>query len=435
MSLKTIFISAVYLLIVSCNRGPDNAGNDATPTPASSPTPTAATTAACGMADGICPAACTFYDDNDCVKCNSVVGLTAPVESCSAEWPCTNLLPTYPAQGIYEISTGSDIPSCQTQFPTAATIVGCVRGGRGAFNDGPPKNWIDEDGISRYWCEYRPSGTASNSKRPLLIYIPGSGSNADAIYDFTLLRAKAIDYDNLSGDSSRKGIILVSTQGRNLHWPTASTEEGSKHDSYHRNLATNRDVAFVDHIIDTLVAEGVVDPNRIYLTGWSNGARFATFYGISRHQTATAGGNKVAAVAVYSGGDPYENIATEQSPSCKQNPYPQTQLPFLVITRNCDAITCNQEHFDTFSAEGWIITPGNQVEAWFSTLQNTMNNSHAQWLKINYYGADTASCLALPICTRQTATRNHFCWPDGISDGGGVDREIDLLEFLKSNPR
>ena len=178
-----------------------------------------------------------------------------------------------------------------------------------------------------------------------------------------------MDYNNLSGDAGRPGYILVSVQGRNLHWPTVDPEEGSKHDSYHRNPAANRDVAFFDHLIDSLVAEGVADPKRIYLTGWSNGARFSAYYGITRHESPTPGGNRVAAIAPYSGGDPFENIASGQAPSCKQDPYPATTLPFLLISRNCDGIACNQEQFDFFNQSGWTMTPGNQAEAWLSTLR------------------------------------------------------------------
>jgi poly(3-hydroxybutyrate) depolymerase len=225
--------------------------------------------------------------------------------------------------------------------------------------------------------------------------------------------------------------------GRNLHWPTADPEEGSKHDSYHRNPATNRDVAFVDHLIDSLVAEGVADPKRIYLTGWSNGARFAAYYGITRHETSTPGGNKVAAIAPYSGGDPFENIASTQAPSCKQAPYPATTLPFLLISRDCDGIACNQEQFDYFVLNGWTMTPGNQAEGWITTLTSPpMNDASVQWLKIDHLGADAGFCMATgpASCRIVLAVRNHFCWPDGVSDGGGNDRELDMLNFFKANP-
>ena len=393
----------------------------------------------CGIPDGICPDGCTFYDDEDCTACNSQTGLTVPVRPCSQDFPCVDLLSTYTARGIYVISTQTDIPVCYTcEEDLFLSVTGCSYGGRGNFDDrgtGSPQSWTDADGTERYWCEFRPAGTSVSSKRPLLIYIPGSGGSANDIYDRTLLRAKAVDYDNLSGESARTGFILVSVQGRNLHWPTEDPQDGSKFDSLHRDMDTNRDVAFFDHLIDSIIDEGVADPDRIYLTGWSNGARFAAFYGLIRHENPTPGGNYVAAIAAYSGGDPFENITASQAPSCKLDPYPRSTLPFLLISRNCDAVACCQDQYDYFTAQGWTMAPGNQVEEWVSTLTTDIGDTNVQWMTIGYDGTETASCLATPSpCTTGMALRNHFCWPDGVSDDGGNDREEDMLEFLRNNP-
>lgn len=394
--------------------------------------------ATCGDNNGSCPAGCTFYEDSDCAACNPEVGLTAPIRPCSSAWPCTRLLETYTS--INALDTPTDIPVCKTQWPEAEQLpIGCVRGGRGIFDDsttGSPLSWRDSDGSPRYWCEYRPVNTSAQFKRPLLIFFHGSGGSADDIYDFTLLRDKARNFD-LSGDASRPGFVLIASQGRNLHWPTDHPEEGSKHDSYHRNLSTNQDVLFVDHLIDTLVQEGVIDPQRIYLTGWSNGARFAAFYGIARHPTATAGGNRVAAVAVYSGGDPFENISSDQVPSCKQDPYPTTELPYFLISRNCDAVACNQAQYDAFLGDNWIMTPGNQAESWLDALSSVMNDPNVQRMMIGYTGALRSECLEVgtsPLCNTLMALRNHLCWPDGIADGGGVDHENDLLTYFREHP-
>jgi len=364
--------------------------------------------------------------------CSPTQGLVAPVSACSADDPCTNLLGTYALAGISELTTPSDPARCHTRFATPQMLMGCVRGGRGSYNDDDPsRTWSDPDGTQRTWCEARPT---SSTPRPLLIYVPGSGGGAGDVYDYTLLRAKSQSYDLGGGP----GFVLVSSQPRNLHWPTEDPEDGTKHDSYHRDLATNRDVAFFDYLIDSLVAEGVVDPHRIYLTGWSNGARFATFYGMARHEAATAGGNRVAAVAVYSGGDPYENITATQTPSCKADPYPASTLPFFDITRNCDLIACDQAQYDALLGGGAKMTPGSQATAWIADLQAKSHDTQAGWMRIGYAGTVTTSCLpfggSATSCTYEMAKRNHFCWPDGVADGGGIDHEIDLLDFLKAHP-
>jgi len=364
-------------------------------------------------------------------ECNSTMGLIKPIEVCSPQNICNRPLVTYRFHGRKTISEISDVPDCKTKWPSIKKhFLGVSQGGRGVFNDGPAKKWIDPQGIPRYWCAFIPKDTSEKIKKPLIIYIPGSGGSADNIYDFTSLRKKAIDYD-FSSDGKAKGFILISVQGRNLHWPTVDAQDGSKFDSYHRNLATNPDVLFLDYLIDHMVTElKIVNPKQIYLTGWSNGARFATFYGINRSRPPSP---KVTAVAVYSGGDPLENISSTQSPSCKQETYPETQLPYFLISRNCDLIACDQNQFDFFIKNKWNMTPGNQATTWISNLKNKMKNKNTFWTIIDESGNKKNNCLEANLCHKKVATRNHFCWPDGISDGSGIDYEIELLNFFKKH--
>ncbi|GAA2429628.1 PHB depolymerase family esterase [Actinomadura vinacea] len=62
------------------------------------------------------------------------------------------------------------------------------------------------------------------------------------------------------------------------------------------------DVGFLDSLIDTLVREGLADPRRIYLTGFSNGGGMAYRYACERS-------SRVAAVGVVSG-----SLAVECAP-------------------------------------------------------------------------------------------------------------------------
>lgn len=81
------------------------------------------------------------------------------------------------------------------------------------------------------------------------------------------------------------------------------------------------------------------------------------------------------------------------------------------------------------------MAPGNQVEEWIATLDTVIGDPNTQWKLIDSDGVDAFSCLEAPgPCTTGSALRNHFCWPDGMSDGGGNDREPDMLDFLRINP-
>ena len=385
--------------------------------------------AACGDGDGYCPDGCPYYRDADCPMCDPSIGLTSPLPVCSEDFPCRDLLVTYTRQGITEIARAADAAVCVTG--TAGT-----EAGRPSYDDGPPRVWADDDGTARTWCEFRPPGTAPDSQRPLVIFVHGSGGTAATVYDYTSLRSRAPDYD-LSGDPAHPGFILVSSQGRYLHWPTSSAQDGSKHDTYHRDLgvpSANRDIAFFDAVIDELADEGVIDESRIYVVGWSNGARYAALYGIARHATATAGGHNVAAVAVYSGGDPFENTTDDQVPSCRQDPYPATELPYLLVSRTCDEIACNEAQAQALRDGGVDVTPGNVAETWIEALRTLSGDPNVEWSRLTYEAQHVNLCAPVDLCTPMIALLNHLHWPDGIDDGSGLDHENDLLDFLRDNP-
>lgn len=367
----------------------------------------------CKDGDGKCYTdECTFENDSDCPACDPSIGLLEPANPCTKDDPCKDLQPSYVVRRIRQ---PSDVPECMTK----------VRN-RPDYDDGPPLEWTDFDGVTRYRCEFRPDGTTAESPRPLVIFAPGSGAPASSAYDRTLLRDKAEDFD-LSGDPDRSGYVFVSIQARNLHWPTNNPQDGAKFDSYHRDLSTdsgNPDVAFFDHVIDSLAAEGVIDPSRIYVTGWSNGTRFAAMYGIGRHETPTPGGHRVAAVAGYSGGDPYANAIYGLQPSCEQDPLPESNLPFLLLSRTCDIMACDEEH-------DFEKVPGNVMDAWVDKLLDEIG-AEAYWTRIDDDGNVAYACEER--CKAVLAGRNHLHWPDGLADGGGIDHEPDMLSFLREHP-
>jgi poly(3-hydroxybutyrate) depolymerase len=332
--------------------------------------------------------------------------------------PCTRLLPVYEQQGTVVIPEESTAPTCTT------TVTG-----RPLFNDGAPRSFVDDEGIRRYWCEFRPAGTSPAARRPLVIYTPGSGGSADDVYNFLSIRQKAVGFDLGNGS----GFLLVSLQPRNLHWPTPDPEDGSKFDSYYRDLASpssNADVAFADRVIDGLVAEGVVDAARIYTMGWSNGGRFSSMYAIARHDTSTPGGHRVAAFANYSSGDPFENISATEEPSCKLAVYPTTTVAGMILSRSCDLVACNEAQAQALLDGGTPVTPGNVASTWAETLASM--GATVRWQRLFDNATDVASCALQ--CGGLRALGNHLRWPDGIADNSGRDREPDLLQFLRDHP-
>ena len=145
--------------------------------------------------------------------CIDGVGLRAPSPMCSSENPCTEVLNIYKyfSPPITKITTPVTKPVCRT-------------GKRGLdqkrpfFYDGAPKviNGFTNN-IKRYWCEYKHPAASIKLKKPLVIFIHGSGGTAQGVYDSTSLRSKAADFD-LTGRANNKGFTLVSLHSRNLRW-------------------------------------------------------------------------------------------------------------------------------------------------------------------------------------------------------------------------
>jgi predicted esterase len=169
--------------------------------------------------------------------------------------------------------------------------------------------WKDSDGADRYACLYKPTSATSGNKLPLLVYLHPSLFSANII-----TRTNLLDFQEsylLSGDSNRPGFLLLAPQGRRTtHDYPHPDRSGMGWDNWYRQLnpagdvtrgdtiyRENVDAATIDHFIAQEIATGEVENNRIYVTGWSNGAAMGFLYSLNRPN--------VAALAVYSGPDPF----------------------------------------------------------------------------------------------------------------------------------
>jgi poly(3-hydroxybutyrate) depolymerase len=363
--------------------------------------------------DGSAPdAAASCPTPTPTVSCNSTVGLAAPVPLCSPTTPCTQ-------------PSGSVLTD-EITLPTCTTTVA----GQASFNDSPPLEWTDSNGDNRAACVYQPPGATQATPLPLLVFLHGSFGSADTVYDHTLLRQKAVNF-KLGADAGQLGFVLASMQGRNLFLSWEPNFSGSHHDQWYRDLGSpscNPDIRSLDHLIDALVAKGIVDKQRIYLSGWSNGAFMAAEYGIARHTVPTPGGNRIAAVAAYAGADPFHNLSATQSPSCQVSPYPSTSLPLMMVHRDCDAlVACDPAQLNAFR-----LPPGGDVQDWLVSLKGTEQDPNIVDLLIDSTDRVTNACLGLVTCTQTLGTQNHLNWPDGLL--AGTDHEPEMLTFLANHP-
>lgn len=353
------------------------------------------------------------------VVCDSSIGIVAPLPTCYPQRPCDRVLPI-PGRSD-EITTPTHVPDCETADEVD---------NHGPWSDDAPFQFIDRDRVTRRYCKYDPGADAP---MPVVLWYHGSGGSADNLYDNTNLREKATTFD-LGGP--QPGFVLIAIEGRNLHWPTSDPRDGPHHDVFHRDLSNdsnNRDVAMADKLIDLLVDEGVADPRRVYVMGWSNGMHFAQMYGIARHGKPTAGGNYVAAVAGYSAADPFHNRAIDQTPTCQLAEYPRSDVPIMLIGRSCDAVPCSDEQFDRAVERSQAVAPGTSQEAWVRALTERIQDPNVRRIIIDDDGNEVSACEPAKSCGTGRALRNHVRWPDGAADKGGNDWEVEMLDFLAAN--
>ena len=247
-------------------------------------------------------------------KCIPGSGLAVPLPLCSQEEPCGNLLLTYDVDSIDEPDT---VPECKSRLGFGAN----------ARDDGDAIV-VNVNGTKRYYCK----SPSFDEPRPLLLYFHGSGGNAQSAY------FRNVGFRTLADEMK---YILVSLQARNHHWPTTSSQDGSKFDYLHRDWDKNEDFSMVDHIIDDLVENGDVDKNAIFTAGWSNGAHFAQAYSIVRYNEPTQGGNQVRASTPFSAHDPFgSKLFGDDDSFCSLDPYPNIEVPIKLYVRSCDIFPC-----------------------------------------------------------------------------------------------
>jgi len=137
-----------------------------------------------------------------------------------------------------------------------------------------PNERIAVGNVPRFYRLVVPTAASTDRKLPLVFAFHGLGDTKDRFASFSRLDQTA----------EANGFVLAFPNALAFFWPV--TIDLARHD-----------LAFFDALYAALSLSYNVDPSRVYVVGYSNGAYFA-------HLLAMARSERVAAIAVHSGGLP-----------------------------------------------------------------------------------------------------------------------------------
>ena len=295
--------------------------------------------------------------------------------------------------------------------------------------------WQDSDRTDRYACLYQPAVVTPDRKLPMIVYIHPSLFSAGWITVTNLLSLQ--DHVSISKEPEADGYIVLAPEGRKTtHYYPFPDNHGIGWDNWYRQLdpkgdvkigdtiyPENVDAAAIDHFIQEQVATGKVDSNRIYVTGWSNGAAMAYLYALNRPN--------IAAVAVYSAPNPFgafddpcpqtpQVTVTDVAADNKQLRIFNPNIPTMHIHNSCDigGICPNSERLTT------------QLKAIGVAVDDVMldNDGHRVNACMDYCGTNSNGGLSGLTNPWGSAVglKNHMLWPKEWTP--------KMVEFFRAHP-
>jgi polyhydroxybutyrate depolymerase len=230
---------------------------------------------------------------------------------------------------------------------------------------------------SRVYQLHVPAGL-TGTQVPLLLSLHGAGSNGSEDEYFT----------GWSGYADTHDFIVA--------YPDAQGYPSGVWDPY---STSSPDVPFLRQVVGDISASWCVDPHRIYVDGWSNGA-------VMSQRAACNAADLFAASTSYGGGDP--TAATAAAPCRPSRP---VSVGLIV----------GQEDF-TYAGLAQDASLWRSVDACGATPVNETDQ---------YGSSSTYSCAnGTQVWTRVVTNTSHN-WPSGAQ---GQDQRDRMWAFFQANP-
>lgn len=245
---------------------------------------------------------------------------------------------------------------------------------------------VREEGFEREACYYL-GDIGGPPQKPLIVYLHGFSQNVSSVDDSDVLTRQ----NDAFGDAL--GYRVVVPQGLTLQTPFGNQPGWDATDI---DLANNNDVRAIETLIAQVVARGEVDPERIYLVGYSNGAYLAGLFSFARPDV-------VAGIWQHAG----ESFFGEQG--CEPIlPTPDALVPTFISYFDCDnLVACGQ------------------TQSWIADLESLGHDETTlQSVLLSAPDGTTATTCA-QTCTDAVGFNNHITFPTTVTP--------DALTFLSAH--
>ena len=180
--------------------------------------------------------------------------------------------------------------------------------------EGVSTNFIEHSGLNREYLSYIPPNIDNRENLPVIFNFHGYQGQAEQFFNQT----------DLVEIADNNGVVLVYPQGSNLpvgasHWNAAPSSSSS---TSFVNKSSTDDIGFFKTLLDEINQNNIIDLNRVYVIGYSNGGMFSHFLACNTE-------NIIAAV-----GDVAGTMLNETFNSCN----PSSPIPILKIHGTSDRV-------------------------------------------------------------------------------------------------
>ena len=214
------------------------------------------------------------------------------------------------------------------------------------FFEGVSTNFIEHSGLNREYLLYIPPNIDNRENLPIIFNFHGYQGQAEQFFNQT----------DLVEIADNNGVVLVYPQGSDLpvgasHWNAAPSNSSS---TSFVNKSSTDDIGFFKALLDEINQNNIIDLNRVYVIGYSNGGMFSHFLACNTE-------NIIAAV-----GDVAGTMLNETFKSCN----PSSPIPILKIHGTSDRVV-SYNGYD----EGEFKSVEEVLDFWKSNNKSNANES------------------------------------------------------------